>query len=45
MGERAGRISGRLEIDAAPIGENSLTLFAVFETHTLPVASIATPVG
>ena len=30
---------------AAPIGENSLALFAALETHTLPVASIATPVG
>ena len=30
---------------AVPIGENSLTLLAAFETHTLPVASTATPVG
>jgi hypothetical protein len=30
---------------AAPIGENSLALFAALQTHTLPVASIATPVG
>ena len=30
---------------AAPSGENSLTLFAEFDTQTFPVASTATPVG